>query len=158
MSKLNSNDIAEIGRYFNPNGQIVTSLPNAKSVRDFSEVAIQNKDGNTFDTYKMIKGNWIKTGSNVNNITNIIQGGSGGSGTAGIESISATSPILSSGGSNPNISHNDSGVIAGTYNNANTTVDAKGHITAIADGFANIDGGSASSIYLSSQNIDGGSA
>ncbi len=94
MSKLNSNDIAEIGRYFNPNGQIVTSLPNAKSVRDFSEVAIQNKDGNTFDTYKMIKGNWIKTGSNVNNITNIIQGGSGGSGTADVTSFNGRTGVV----------------------------------------------------------------
>ena len=147
MNKLNSNDIAEIGRYFNPNGQIVTTLPDAKSVRDFSEVAMPNKDGNSFDTYKMIKGQWIKTGSNVTNITQIAQSGGGGSGTAGVTSFNGRTgvvvPILTD--YLPTLK-------------ANYFLTNNGTSLSWSDIAQNIDGGVASSIYLATQIINGGNA
>lgn len=62
MSKLDSQHISEFDRYYNPKPQIVSSLPSAKSVRDFSEVFIKNSD-NTYRSYKMVKGKWIQTAS-----------------------------------------------------------------------------------------------
>ena len=46
----------------------------------------------------------------------------------GVTSVTATAPISSSGGTTPNITHDNSGVTAGTY--SSVTVDAKGHVTA----------------------------
>lgn len=46
----------------------------------------------------------------------------------GVTSVTATAPISSSGGTTPNITHDNSGVTAGTYQDV--TVDAKGHVTA----------------------------
>ena len=48
--------------------------------------------------------------------------------TQGVTSVTATAPISSSGGTTPNITHDNSGVSAGTYDSV--TVDAKGHVTA----------------------------
>ena len=45
----------------------------------------------------------------------------------GVTAVTATAPISSSGGDTPNITHDDSGVTAGTYDSV--TVDAKGHVT-----------------------------
>jgi len=46
----------------------------------------------------------------------------------GVTSVTATAPISSSGGNTPNITHDASGVSAGTYDSV--TVDTKGHVTA----------------------------
>ena len=49
----------------------------------------------------------------------------------GVTAVTATSPISSSGGDTPNITHQTSGVSAGTYETV--TVDDKGHVTAGTD-------------------------
>jgi len=64
MEKLNSNNLAELDRHYHPVSQIVTSLPNPKSVRDMSEVFIKNPDG-TYNKYQMVNGVWIQTGTNL---------------------------------------------------------------------------------------------
>ncbi len=55
------------------------------------------------------------------------------SGSGAVMSVTATAPIASSGGANPNISHNVSGVVAGVYGDDTTipqvTVDTFGHVT-----------------------------
>ena len=45
----------------------------------------------------------------------------------GVTAVTATAPIASTGGDTPVISHNNSGITAGTYDSV--TVDAKGHVT-----------------------------
>ena len=47
--------------------------------------------------------------------------------TEGVTAVTATAPISSTGGDTPVISHDASGVTAGTYDSV--TVDAKGHVT-----------------------------
>lgn len=64
MEKLNRQNISEFDRYYNPKPEIVKTLPPAKSVRDFSEVFIQNPD-KTYRSYKMVDGKWIKIASNL---------------------------------------------------------------------------------------------
>lgn len=64
MSKLNRQHISEFDRYFTPKPAIVTTLPNVKDVRDFTEVFIKNTDG-TYASHKMIAGKWIKTGDGI---------------------------------------------------------------------------------------------
>jgi hypothetical protein len=61
---------------------------------------------------------------------------SSGSGGGGVTSVTASSPLASSGGTTPNITHDTSGVAAGTYTNATVTVEADGHVTAASSGTA----------------------
>ena len=62
--KLTSEHINEMGRYFHPKTQLVDKLPDPKSAKDFSKVFIKNSDG-THNSYEMVSGKWIKTGSNL---------------------------------------------------------------------------------------------
>lgn len=56
-------------------------------------------------------------------------------GTTGtVTTVTASDPLSSTGGATPNITHDASGAVAGTYSNPNVTVDTYGHVTAIADG------------------------
>lgn len=66
------------------------------------------------------------------------KGDTGATGPAGggVTAVTATTPILSSGGLAPDISHATSGVGAGSYTNAAITVNATGHVTAAASGAA----------------------
>ena len=66
--------------------------------------------------------------------------------TEGVTAVTATAPISSSGGDTPNITHDNSGVTAGTYDSV--TVDAKGHVT----GGSN-PGGSGGGIFSGDQAI-----
>ena len=64
----------------------------------------------------------------------------------GVTSVTATAPISSSGGNTPNITHDASGVSAGTYDSV--TVDTKGHVTAGTN-----PGGSGGGIFSGDQAI-----
>ena len=66
--------------------------------------------------------------------------------TEGVTAVTATSPISSSGGDTPVITHQTSGVTAGTYDSV--TVDAKGHVTAGTN-----PGGSGGGIFSGDQTI-----
>jgi len=57
-------------------------------------------------------------------------------GTAPVTTVTATSPIVSSGGTTPNLTHATSGVSAATYTNSTVTVDNKGHVTSASSGTA----------------------
>jgi hypothetical protein len=62
--KLKSEHLSELNNYYHPQPQLVTKLPDAKSVRDFAEVWIPLAGGK-HDVFKMVSGEWKKTGSNI---------------------------------------------------------------------------------------------
>lgn len=70
---------------------------------------------------------WI-TVWDTTNLTNLNQLTNGpGYGTGTVTAVTATTPIISSGGTTPNITHATSGATAGTYNNV--TINTFGHVT-----------------------------
>ena len=54
--------------------------------------------------------------------------------TPAVTAVTASAPLVSSGGLTPNISLSNSGVAGGVYTNANVTVNAEGLITSISNG------------------------
>jgi len=61
---LDSGDIANLLKYLHPASKVVTSLPNAKEVKDMTIVFKRNSDG-TYNQYQMVEGNWILIASNL---------------------------------------------------------------------------------------------
>lgn len=68
----------------------------------------------------------------------------------GITNIGTVTPIVTSGGSTPTITHALSGVSFGTYTNATVTVNAFGHVTAIASGTGGVSTVTATTPVISS--------
>lgn len=59
---LNSEQIAEQGKYFGALPQIVTKLPKASEVKDKAQVMIKQTDG-TYIKYQMLGGSWYSQGT-----------------------------------------------------------------------------------------------
>lgn len=70
------------------------------------------------------------TGTAANPVVNAT--GTGGT----VTDVTASSPLSSSGGTTPNITHDNSGVGAGTYTYSTVTVNATGHVTSASSGTA----------------------
>jgi len=62
--KLDSNTVAEFDRYFTPKAFVVNTLPDPKSVRDFTEVYLKTAQ-KTYNQYRMVEGSWILINSNL---------------------------------------------------------------------------------------------
>lgn len=77
--KLHSDNVAELDRYYAPNGYVVKKLPDKRSVREMTEVFIKNQSG-AYDVYQMIAGEWVLTNSNLNTVEKTVVSTSGGSG------------------------------------------------------------------------------
>lgn len=80
----------------------------------------------------LVAGSGITITDNTPSAGNITISATGGGG--GVSSVTATSPIVSTGGTTPNITHAVSGVTPGSYTNANITVNSFGHVSAASNG------------------------
>ena|GEM_PF-2638617 len=67
-------------------------------------------------------------------LLNYINAKLNGLSSAGVSSVTAVSPLVSSGGTSPSISLSASGVAPGSYTNSNITVNSQGLITSASNG------------------------
>jgi hypothetical protein len=99
-TKINSGNVAELDRYFSPNGYVVDSLPAEKSVRDNTEVYLQKSSG-TYDVYKMLKGKWVLLNQNTSTVEQVVTlQKTGGSGVDYSSTIAANTADITTNASN----------------------------------------------------------